>query len=226
MPRPSANQAFSGNSLISEKSLHESYGTLPGHIFSSPMAGKLIHQPVNIGFGDLISKRRRQSQMSNYNRRTYNKQIVQERAFGQYIVQMVRFRILNSKDDYMIVLIFERNLKRKVNVERKIFARITSRLQQKQEDMNTRLERFFRAIEFTRVLFDPERSYPFAQFMNKQILNEIKAKAKISLLQHPKSSSGKSPLAEMRRRSSITIGAMNLESSYKLGNRVSAKTYL
>lgn len=92
--------------------------------------------------------------------------------------------------------------------------------------MNSRMERFFRAIEFTRVLFDPERSYPFAQFMNKQILNEIKAKAKLSLLQHPKSTSGKSPLADIRRRSSITIGAMNLESSYKLGNRVSAKTYL
>ena len=30
----------------------------------------------------------------------------------------------------------------------------------------------------------------------------------------------------MRRRSSGTMGAMNLESSYKLGNRVSAKTYL
>ena len=59
MPRPSANQAFSGNSLTSEKSFHESYGTLPGHIFSSPMAGRLLHQPVNIGLGDLISKRRR-----------------------------------------------------------------------------------------------------------------------------------------------------------------------
>ena len=62
--------------------------------------------------------------------------------------------------------------------------------------------------------------------MNKQMLNEIKAKAKLSLLQNPKSSSGKSPLADIRRRSSITIGAMNLESSHTLGNRVSAKTYL
>jgi len=33
--------------------------------------------------------------MSNYNRRTYNKDIVQERGFGQYIMQMSLFNIDN-----------------------------------------------------------------------------------------------------------------------------------
>ena len=36
--------------------------------------------------GELLHKRRRQSMMSNYNRRTYNKETVQERGFGQFIV--------------------------------------------------------------------------------------------------------------------------------------------
>ncbi len=46
--------------------------------------------------GDLLQKRRRQSMMSNYNRRTYNKETVQERGFGQFIVQMSLFNVENG----------------------------------------------------------------------------------------------------------------------------------
>jgi hypothetical protein len=65
----------------------------------------------------------------------------------------------------MIALIFERNLKIKVNVNRKIFARISNRLKERQEDIKSRNERFFKAVEFFRMMFDPQRSYPFAQFI-------------------------------------------------------------
>ena len=48
------------------------------------------------------------------------------------------------------MLIFERNLKRKINVSKKFFTRIQTRLNLKQEDVNNRHERFFKAVEFFR----------------------------------------------------------------------------
>jgi len=73
-------------------------------------------------------------------------------------------------------------------------------------------------------MFDPQRSYPFAQFMNKQQLNEIKAQAKLHLIQHSLVMGG--PLADMRRRSSIKVGMFNLASNQKLGRRISIQAFL
>jgi hypothetical protein len=42
---------------------------------------------------NLLHRERRKSLMSNYNRRTYNKETVTERYFGPYIVQQSKFSI-------------------------------------------------------------------------------------------------------------------------------------
>ncbi|TNV86510.1 hypothetical protein FGO68_gene14808 [Halteria grandinella] len=187
---------------------------------------------------NLLSRERRKSVLSNYNKRTYNKETVTERYFGPYIVQQSKFVIesTNEKlfptkaqtsptiDHFQIILIFERNMKRKMNVNKRFYQRVQNRVYLRQDDKNSRHDRFIKAVEFFRFLFDPQRCYPFAQFVNKNELNAIKTKAKQHLLQS--SMNKTSSIGELDRRSSTTLGPMALTSIVKLNRRLSVKPFL
>lgn len=124
-----------------------------------------------------------------------------------------------EKQSYTVLLVFERNYKRKCSVNKKYFARIQQRISFKIEEQKSRNDRFFKAVEFIRQLFDPQRSYPFAQFLNKQDLNEIKAQAKKYLIEN-----NINEIQKERRRSSM-IASLNFTSNSRLFRRLSVNQF-
>ena len=79
--------------------------------------------------------------MSNYNKRTYNKNTLQEYGIGAFIFKY-SFMTNPVGQEFKIILVFEKNLKRKWMVSKKTFLRMSQKLNRKIVEKNTRTEKF------------------------------------------------------------------------------------
>ena len=125
---------------------------------------------------------------------------------------------LDGSGVYVLVMVYERNLKRLVCVNRKYYQKFSQKTAKKQDEKRERQDRFIQAIEFFRFLFDDKRSHPFSQFIDKKELEQIRSRAKSYALQHNLKSLGASG-----RRSHASIHTVQLASNTKLNRRLSVK---
>ena len=93
---------------------------------------------------NLMQNLRRKSMLSNFNIRTYknSETVLQELNFGPFIVRISTFKS-PLDHEYMIALIFEKNLKRKVKLDKRTFMKYAKKLNRKQEEQNSRNDKYF-----------------------------------------------------------------------------------
>eukprot|EP00347_Sterkiella_histriomuscorum_P015112 403358276 len=130
----------------------------------------------------ILSNLRRRSVMSNYNNRTYNKDTIQELSFGPFILKISSIKT-PLESEYKIALVFEKNLKRKQKLDKKTFTRLSRKLNRRYEEQKGRNDKYFQAVEFFRFLFDFKHSNPFTQFVDYNQLTDVKASARLMMLQ-------------------------------------------
>ncbi len=71
--------------------------------------------------------------LSNYNNRTYNKDTLQEMSFGSFIIKTSSIKT-PLEAEYKIAMVFEKNLKRKVKLDKKTFTKLSRKLNRRYEE--------------------------------------------------------------------------------------------
>lgn len=107
------------------------------------------------------------------------KEISQELSFGSFIVKIATFK--QELHDFKIALVFEKTIKRRQKLDRKTYAKLTTKMNRRYEEQQNRNQKIIQIIDLLKYLFDNRKYHPLTQFCNKQQLNELKNQVRESL---------------------------------------------